>query len=261
MNSMRKRICLWPGVSAPYTDESPEQAQPTLEAYEVEGADIAVVVCPGGAYMYKAEHEGGPVAERFNQNGIAGYVLDYRVKPCNPMAPLADAQRAIRAVRALGYRWVGILGFSAGGSVCCAAATHWLSGDPDAADPLERLSSRPDFFVPCYPVASFTQFPHIGSVVNLLGEGENHELRRYFSAELNVTSQTPPAFIWHTANDGSVPVENSLQLAAALSRCGVSFELHVYPDGPHGIGLGADNPDAHTWPEECARFIRGVCKG
>ena len=255
------RILLWPGTVAPYTGESPDQPQPSLEAYEVPGADIAVIVCPGGAYLYKAPHEGGPVAERFNRDGISGFVLDYRVKPCHPMAPMTDAQRAVRVVKGLGYRRVGLLGFSAGGSVCCSAATHYLPADPDAADPAERLSSRPDFFVPCYPVASFTQYAHMGSVKNLLGEdgADQHELRRFFSAELNVTPDTPPAFIWHTANDASVPVENSLQLAAALSRCGVPFELHVYPDGRHGIGLGEDNPDARAWPGACIRFIRRVC--
>ena len=256
---MRKRIPLWPDGVAPYTAKSPDQAQPSLEAWEVPDADIAVVICPGGAYVCKADHEGAPVAERLNRHGISGYVLDYRVKPCDPMAPLSDARRAIRAVRAMGYAHVGILGFSAGGNLTCAAAVHWQTGRQEDPDPLERLSSRPDFFVPCYPVASFTQYPHVGSVESLLGCVDDHALRRYFSAELNVTRETPPAFIWHTANDASVPVENSLLLAGALSRAGVPFELHVYPDGPHGIGLGEDNPDARTWPEECVRFIRRIC--
>ena len=258
---MSKMIPLWPH-EAPYTAQSPGQAQPALTPFEAEGADIAVVVCPGGAYICKAPHEGDPVAERFARNGISGFTLDYRVSPCDRMAPLSDALRAIRVVRGMGYRRVGILGFSAGGNLICNAATHWDAGDPDADDPLERLSSRPDFFVPCYPVVSFTQYPHIGSVCALIGEGndpDNHALRRFFSAELNVNADTPPAFIWHTANDELVPVENSLLLAGALSRAGVPFELHIYPDGPHGIGLGEDNPDARTWPEECARFIRKAC--
>lgn len=261
MSTERSRIPLWPGAVAPYSEATPDQPQPTLEAYEAEGADIAVVVIPGGGYTHKAPHEGGPVAERFNRNGVAGYVLDYRVAPCPALAPLADARRAVRVVRSLGYRRVGILGFSAGGNLACAVAVHCDRGTPDAADPVERLSCRPDFFVPCYPVASFTQFAHLGSVKSLLGEGgiDRHDLRRFFSAELNVTPDTPPAFIWHTANDGSVPVENSLLLAAALSGCGVPFELHVYPDGRHGIGLAEDNPEAKDWPEACVRFIRRVC--
>ena len=225
MSAEKGLIRLWSG-DAPYADKSPDQNPPTLKPFEAEGAQVAVVVCPGGAYFFKADHEGDPIAERLHAGGVSGYVLDY----------------------------------SAGGNLICNAATHWDDGDPASEDPLERLSSRPDFFVPCYPVVSFTQFPHLGSVENLLGEAvDDHAQRRYFSAELNVNAQTPPAFIWHTANDGAVPVENSLLLAGALSRAGVCFELHVYPDGPHGIGLGEDNPEARNWPEECLRFIRRVC--
>ena len=257
---MNRTIPLWPKGRAPYSEHSPEQAEPSLTAYEVEGARIAVVVCPGGGYVCKADHEGGPVAKRLNAGGIAGYVLDYRVHPCHRLAPLSDALRAIRTVRAMGYKYVGILGFSAGGNLTCSAATHYDAGNADSDDPIERLSSRPDFFVPCYAVVSFTQYPHIGSVAALLGETDDHVQRRFFSAELNVTTDTPPAFIWHTANDDLVPVENSLMLSGALSRAGVPFELHVYPDGPHGIGLAGDYPDAGCWPEECIRFIKGICK-
>ena len=257
---MNPIITLWPNAEAPYTAQSPDQPQPSLTAYPVEGASIAVVVCPGGGYVCKADHEGGPVAERLNTHGIAGYVLDYRVKPCDPMTPLTDARRAVRLVRSLGYRHVGILGFSAGANLACTAATHFDPGDSDAADPIERLSSRPDFFVPCYPVVSFHQFPNIGSVNALLGESDNMRLRRFFSAELNVTPDTPPAYIWHTANDDLVPVENSLRLAEALGRNGVAYELHIFPDGPHGIGLAPDFPDARHWPEECVRFIKTICK-
>ena len=254
----RKIIPLWPEGIVPFADKSPDQPAPTLTAYEVAGAETAMVVCPGGGYEFKADHEGGPVAERFTREGIACYVLDYRVHPCFYLAPLADAQRAIRLVRAMGYKKVGILGFSAGGNLCCSAATHWDLGNPNFTEPVEHLSCRPDFFVPCYPVASFTQFTHVGSVVALLGEPDDHTWRRYFSSELNVTPETPPAFIWHTANDELVPVENSLLLAGALSKNGVKFELHVYPDGPHGMGLAEDRPDVSQWPAEAARFIKGL---
>ena len=251
---MREAIYLWPDL-APYSDESPEQAQPSLAAYPVEGARTAVIVCPGGAYAMKADHEGGPVAEMLNGGGIAAYVLDYRVGPCNCMAPLTDALRAIRVVRAMGYRHVGILGFSAGGNLTCNAATHCDAGTPGADDPIERLSSRPDFFVPCYPVVSFTRYTHMGSFMNLVRDGERHDLERFFSAELNVTPDTPPAFIWHTANDELVPIENSLMLAQALSHAGVPYEMHVYPDGPHGLGLAPDYPEVRVWAKQCVDFI------
>ena len=250
---------LWPGREAPYSAECGDQAQPSVKAFPVEGARVAVVICPGGSYEFKAENESDPIARRLNREGIAGYVLDYRVKPCNPMTPLTDAQRAIRLVRSMGYDYVGIVGFSAGGNLTCSAATHYDAGDPDAADPIDRLSCRPDFFVPCYAVVSMTQFPHTGSILALLGGPDQHPMQRFFSAELNITPDTPPAYIWHTANDELVPVENSLLLASALARAGVMFELHVFPDAPHGADLGEGTPDISTWPAEAARFIRRVC--
>ena len=238
---------LWPG-EAPYTEFSPDQAQPSLKPYPVEGAKGAVVVCPGGGYVMKADHEGGPIAEAINQAGVSAYVLDYRVRPCHREAPLSDARRAIRLVRSMGYEKVAILGFSAGGHLCCSAATLYDAGDPDAEDPVERLSSRPDGFIPCYPVASFTAFRHQGSVNALLGDAfEDYDLLKRFSAELQVTRDTPPAFIWHTAADEAVPVQNSLNLAQALVRCGVPVELHIFPEGHHGLGLAPGDPVVSQW--------------
>lgn len=252
---MNKIIPLWPG-EAPYTAESPEQAQPSIKEYKVEGSRGAVVVCPGGGYAMKADHEGGPIAEMLNAAGISAYVLDYRIKPCHYLAPLSDAQRAIRTVRAMGYEKVGILGFSAGGHLTCSAATMYTPGDPDAEDPIERLSSRPDAFIPCYAVVSFFQFTHSGSRTNLLSEHAlDLAMMRRFSAELNVTPDTPPAFIWHTAADGSVPVQNSLNLAAALAAKGVPFELHVFPEGKHGLGLAPELPDVARWAGLCQQWL------
>lgn len=255
---MHRTIFLW-DTTAPYTDYSPAQAQPSIVEFTVTGAKTAVVVCPGGGYEMKSAHEGAPIAEMLNASGIAAYVLDYRVKPCHYLAPLTDALRAIRTLRAMGYAQVGILGFSAGGHLTCTAATKYDVGSPDAADPIECLSSRPDFFVPCYPVVSFVSHPHEGSYENLLGNFNQREKRVEFSCELNVTRDTPPAFIWHTANDELVPVENSLMLASALSAACVAFELHIYPDGQHGLGLAEENPPLNTWTKLCTDFIHALC--
>ena len=242
------RIYLWNG-KAPYTDESPEQAQPSLAPRVVDGAKGAVIVCPGGAYGWKAEHEGAPVAEMINEAGISAFVLDYRVHPCNKLAPLADANRAVKLVRSLGYEKVGILGFSAGGNLCCLAATHYDSGDPDSDDPVERFSSRPDAFVPCYAVSSFLCYTSSWTVKNLLGEEYGKkDVLSWFSAEQNITRDTPPAFIWHTVTDGSVPVEASLLLAKALSDKGVSYEMHLFPCGSHGMGLAQQDACVGMWP-------------
>lgn len=252
---MNRIIPLWPH-EAPYTAESPDQAQPSVKEFRVDGSRGAVVVCPGGGYAMKADHEGDPIAEMLNQAGISAYVLDYRVAPCHREAPLSDASRAIRVVRAMGYEKVAILGFSAGGNLCCSAATLYTAGDPDAEDPVERLSSRPDAFIPCYAVASLCQYTHLGTRENLLGsQAGDMALARRFSAELNVTPDTPAAFLWHTSTDEAVPVENSLNLAAALAANGVPFELHVFPVGPHGLGLAPDFPDVAQWAALCQGWL------
>lgn len=255
---MNRIIELWPGVTAPYTEFSPEQPQPTLTEFAVPGSRCAMVVCPGGGYHFKAPHEGAPIAEMLAKDGISAYVLDYRVAPCHYEAPLSDAKRAIRVLRAMGYEQVGILGFSAGGHLTCSAAVQYDSGNPESDDPVERLSSRPDAFVPCYPVVSLAAYRHQGSLENLLGERcTDYALIRRFSSELHVTADTPPAFIWHTANDAGVPVEESIMLAMALSHAMVPYELHIFPNGPHGMGLAEDDPIVGQWPALLCKWLHG----
>ena len=253
-------IMLWPQGFAPYMEDCGGQAAPSITMYRAHRDDAqpspgVVLICPGGGYHYKATHEGGQIAEMINEAGIDAAVLDYRVAPCPHDAPLQDCQRAIRTLRAMGYEKAAVLGFSAGGHVACSAAVHYDRGHADAQDPLERLSCRPDALISCYSVVSFTQHTHIGSLTNLLGERRGSiSLQRFYSAERNVTPDTPPAFIWHTAEDASVPVENSLNLAAALSRCGVPFEMHIFPEGHHGLGLASDYP-AGAWAGLCTAWL------
>lgn len=251
-----EKIMLWQG-KAPYSDDGVYSFQPSMTPYPVEGARGAVVVIPGGGYEMKAcDHEGHAIAHMLNSRGIAAYVLDYRVKPCHREAPLSDAKRAIRTVRSYGYRKVGVLGFSAGGHLCCTAATLYDAGDPDSADPIERLSSRPDAFVPCYAVASFGKYTHIGSRNALLGdEKDDPALIERYSSELQVTADTPEAFLWHTAQDDCVPVQNTLLLAKALADNGVLFEMHIYPKGPHGVGLGAEIIPVAGWAGDLCSFL------
>lgn len=250
-----KRIPLW-NSPAPYTAESPDQAQPALTEYKTPSARGAVVVCPGGGYAMKADHEGAPIAQMIQSAGVSAYVLDYRVHPCHPLAPLTDALRAIRVLRSMGYEKVGILGFSAGGHLTCSAATLYDCGDPNAADPIDRLSARPDAFIPCYPVVSMEKYAHVGSRENLLGEfSDDPAYQHRFSAQHMVNASTPPAFIWHTASDGSVPVQNSLMLAAALAENAVPFELHIFPEGVHGLGLAPGNPIVSQWAGLCQKWL------
>lgn len=253
----KERIILWPEGNIPYFWEG--NCIPALDCYPVEGSKGAVVVCPGGGYTGKAAHEGGPIAEMLNAAGISAYVLDYRVKPCHYNAPVSDAHRAIRTLKAMGYEKVGILGFSAGGHLTCSAATLYDLGNPEAEDPIERYSCRPDAFIPCYAVASFISFRHQGSVNSLLGEErENWELIYRFSAEMHIDKNTPPAFIWHTAEDAGVPVENSLHLARAMAHAGVPYEMHIFPNGGHGLGLAQNNSAAKEWPALCQKWLLGL---
>jgi acetyl esterase/lipase len=231
---MRRKIMLWDGP-APYSEKSPDQEQPSVMDFAVPGSKGAVIVAPGGGYRMKADHEGAPIAEMINEAGVSAFVLDYRVAPCDMCAPLADIKRAVRVVRSLGYERVAILGFSAGGHLVCSAATMYDRGTPDAKDPVERLSSRPDAFIPCYAVVSFAAFLHSGSRQTLLGEkAEDWPTIRKFSAELHVTEDTPEAFIWHTAADQGVPVENSLAGERTRGkRCAVrAAHLPVRPARP-----------------------------
>ena len=256
-----KVIPLWDG-DAPYSDESPDQPQPILTIYnadESKRTNIALIICPGGAYAEL--NSGRSMAKRMRNNGISAYILSYRVAPCNCLAPLADVRRAVRVVRNEGFEYVGVLGLSAGGHLACMAATHWEPGNPSAEDPIDRMSSRPDYFVACYPVVSFTRFPQQRSVLNLLGDrADDPDLLEFFSVESHVTPETPPGYIWHCEGDTRVSAQQSMILAEALLEAGVPCELHLFPGGAHGIGLAKSYPSIKNWPTECISFIKRICK-
>lgn len=224
----------------------------------------AVVVLPGGGYTHLAEHEGEPVARRLNEFGIHALVLRYPVAPARHPDPLNAAARAVRVVRHHADSWnvlpqkVGILGFSAGGHLASTLATHFDAGDPASDDPVARQSSRPDAALLCYPVISFGEYRHNGSMVNLLGEPVDETLRQSLSNETQVTAETPPCFLWHTSEDRSVPVQNSLDFARALAAVKVPFELHVFPHGGHGLGLAVDDEAVGQWSELCGRWLVGL---
>lgn len=222
----------------------------------------AVVVCPGGGYAHLAPHEGEPIAKWLNSLGISAVVAHYRRAPNRHPVPLQDAQRAIRHVRFHAAEWnvrpdrIGILGFSAGGHLAATAGTHFDAGNPDAADPIDRVSCRPDAMVLCYPVITFeAPHRHVGSMNNLLGENPPDDLRLSLSNELQVTSRTPPAFLWHTADDAGVPVENSLLFAQAMRKNNAPFSLHVFPSGRHGLGLAHGIPLVSEWTTLCAQWL------
>jgi acetyl esterase/lipase len=261
---------LWPG-GAPGALGQQDKDIPTLTPYFPEPAKAtgaAIVICPGGGYAHLAPHEGKDYARFLNEQGIAGFVLKYRLSSDGYHHPsmLQDAAWAVRTVRTRAGQWkldpkrIGIMGSSAGGHLASTLLTHFDAGKPDAADPVDRESSRPDAGILCYAVITLQgPFAHEGSRRNLLGPDPAPALVRELSNELQVTKETPPCFIWHTYEDSGVPVENSLQFAEALRKAGVPFDLHVYQKGPHGLGLGTRdwNPEQrHPWTGDCIYWLK-----
>jgi acetyl esterase/lipase len=264
--NLPKADLLWPG-GAPESQGIEDIDKPSLAPYLVpagRGTGTAVIVCPGGAYGHLAmDHEGDQVAKWLNSLGVSAFVLKYRLGPkYHHPVELWDAQRAIRIVRskAAEYRLspdrIGIMGFSAGGHLASTAGTHFDAVDPANSDPIDRLSSRPDFLVLCYPVISFGEFAHQGSRRNLLGDNPDPKLVASLSNETQVTARTPPTFLFHTTNDATVPVENSVMFYVALRKAGVPAELHIYERGPHGVGLAPTDEVLSTWPARLADWLR-----
>jgi len=234
-----------------------------------------MVICPGGGYkMVMSSYEGEDVARWLNSFGVAAFVLTYRVAPrYHHPAPLMDAARAMRYVRYHAARFgvlperVGILGFSAGGHLASTVMTHFDSGNPGAADPVDRVSSRPDFAVLGYPLISLeSHWAHAGSVANLLGPNPDAALIRDLSNDLQVTEKTPPAFIFHTTDDIQVPAQNSILFYSALRSHGVDAELHIFEHGDHGAGLANGHgaaprvPVLVNWPALAEDWIVGRFK-
>jgi len=260
-------VALWPD-GAPYANGQGSHDQPTLTAYwplslnEQDAPHPAVIICPGGGYGMLAPHEGEGYARWLSMFGIVCFVLEYRLGTQGYHHPVqrGEAARALRFVRAHAEAWnvdparLGIMGSSAGGHLAATAMTHFDTGDAGAADTVDRASSRPDFGILCYPVITMGEHAHEGSRLNLFGEDRaaDPDLIRELSAELNVTADTPPAFIWHTATDPVVPAIHALLFAGACDQMGVSYELHMYDRGPHGIGL--DN--GHLWTEALLTWLR-----
>jgi acetyl esterase/lipase len=244
-----------------------ESDRPKMDIYLPQGANQktpAIVVCPGGGYYGLAEdHEGKQIGELFASHGIASAVVFYRHRIHQHPAPYADACRAIRLMRKNAATYnidpakVGIMGFSAGGHLASTVATQ-----PNLyKDPLDELagsiSARPDRVILGYPVISFGEYAHTGSRDNLLGKNADPKMVEQLSNHKQVTADTPPAFLFHTADDAAVPVQNSLLFAQACVDKKVPVELHVFPKGRHGVGLALDDPHLKIWSENLLGWLSG----
>ncbi len=265
-----QKIALWPGEFDP---DAPAGRYASVVPYLLDGDEPlpAVLVLPGGGYGSLAPHEGHDIALWLNREGFHAVVLNYRLGSAGHHHPatIHDAQRAMRLVRACAEEWrikpdaIAVLGFSAGGHLASTLTVHHAAFACEEDDLLGRFDARPDAAVLCYAVIDMAGVPsHGGSRSNLLGSRqEDAALRELLSTHRHVTAQTPPTFLWHTANDPSVPLPNAMQFAAACHGAGVPVELHVYERGPHGLGLAnrpdrACDPSIATWADLCTAFLR-----
>ena len=262
-------VRLWPG-DAPESKGKACEDTPTLTIFEPRGGNgngSAVVILPGGAYVNLAAiHEGREVADWFTQLGFRAFVLSYRLSSnCYLLpVPLLDARRAIETVRARALDYhidpnrIVVIGFSAGGHLAALAATQPASGNPEADDPIDRVSSRPDYLVLGYPwigaISSDTSHLSYCKLFNVMDRCE--ELRAAYSPDLFVTKDTPPTFLFHTFNDQTVPVEQGLRFYEALVRAGVPSEMHIFANGPHGVGLGGADAALEQWPSLLEGWLR-----
>ena len=262
-------IPLWPQGAPGALGTAPKDI-PTITPYlpsPGKATGAALLICPGGGYAGLASHEGEGYARFFNQSGITGFVLTYRLgsQGYHYPAMFLDVSRAMRYIRAHAADWavdphrIGVIGSSAGGHLASTLLTHFDSGKPADPDPIERQSSRPDLGILCYAVITMGPFTHSGSKANLFGPNPAPGLEALLSNELHVTAATPPCFLFHTFEDNAVPIENSLMFASALRAHGVPFDLHIYQAGGHGMGLGGpwDQPEKlHPWTRDCLYWLK-----
>jgi len=262
-------VRLWPG-DAPEATGNACADIPTLTILEPQlghANGSAVVVLPGGAYLSLAANlEGRQIADWFTARGFRAFILSYRLSSNGYLlpVPLLDARRAIQTVRARARDYhiapdrIVVIGLSAGGHLAALSATQFVAGIPDAEDPIERVSSRPDYLVLGYPwigaISSDTSNLSYCKLFNLMDRCE--ALRAAYSPDLFVTKQTPPTFWFHTFNDGTVPVEQGLRFYEALVKAGVPAEAHIFADGPHGTGLGKADAALDQWPNLLEIWLR-----
>ena len=232
----------------------------------------SIVICPGGGYAYRSDREAEPIALVFASRGFNCFVAEYRVAPAVHPAPLFDVAHAVAWVRAHAAEYhadpnaIAVMGFSAGGHAAGHLGVRWHDEALMADFGLTPAMTRPNALVLCYPVITGGEFAHRGSFENLTGSGDL-SVHAAYSLEERVTAQTPPTFLWHTFEDGAVPVENTLMMASALRRSGVMTEVHIFPRGGHGLALcnpltstdpSQNLPECAQWTDMAARFLKTV---
>lgn len=217
-----------------------------LDSYERDYDRPAVIVCPGGGYGHVSEREGERIALAYNAAGFHAFVVTYPVAPHKHPEPIACVAKAIKTVREHSGEWhinsdkIAVCGFSAGGHLAASISTLWSDEEIFTKEEISSKLHMPNATILSYPVISSGEFAHKGSFRNLIGEDEEDVLWKKLSLETRVTKDTSPAFLWHTVEDTAVPVENSMMYVSALRREDIPFELHIYPNGGHGMSRVTD---------------------
>jgi acetyl esterase/lipase len=258
------RIPLWEHTDATYN--SVDGFHPELDTYLLDSANPRglILICPGGGYQRTTPREAEPVAMQFTANGWHAAVLWYSVAPHKHPQPLLDVSRAVCIIREHATAWqidsckIAVCGFSAGGHLAASLGVHWNKSYLQDTSGIQVGMNRPNALMLCYPVITSGEFRHEGSFQSLLGEHPDQRLLEEVSLERHVGPQTPPTFLWHTVADQSVPVENSLLFARALRQHKIPFEMHIYPDGGHGLSLATEETatDDHSGDPHVAGWIR-----
>ena len=264
---INKTIGLWDGVN----NESTESGayNPTLVTYVLAGQKQrgAVLICPGGGYRYTSDREAEQIALQFNAAGFHAFVVYYTTDPVKHPKPLMEVSRAVCIIREHAEEWmvkadeIAVCGFSAGGHLAASLGVHWDKPYLLQTMGITKDLNKPNALILSYPVISSGEFAHRDSFVSLLGEDADSSLLHEMSLEHQVNEKTPPTFIWHTFEDKSVPVENSLMFAQSLRKNSIPFEMHIYPHGKHGMSLATEetdhvNPHVASWMGLCIEWLR-----
>ena len=253
-----------PKMSVYLPDNSPE--------IQIDRKYPTVVICPGGGYAMTSDREAEPIALRFAAAGCNAVVVRYSCVPARFPAALFELSYAVAKVRENAQEWnvdtdrIAVCGFSAGGHLAASFSTLWNGDFVKEYFDYQGGENKPNGMILGYPVITSGEHAHGGSIENLLGDKTaDSALLDLVSAEKQVNSDTPSAFIWHTFDDACVPVENSLVLAQALAKEKISTELHIYPKGPHGLALASREtgdfavvPECQNWIDMAIRWLKNL---
>lgn len=268
---MKQTLEIW--SKDEYKGRMEDGFSPTLETYILKGEQKrgAVLILPGGGYEFTSEREAEPVALQFNAAGFHAFVLYYSVAPRKHPQPLMDVSKAVRMIREHAEQWnvnrdaIAVCGFSAGGHLAASLGVHWNKSYLTNDQGFQNGMNQPNALILGYPVITSGEFAHRGSFHHLLGPGASEELLHEMSLEHHINKETPPAFLWHTFDDGAVPVENTLLFVSGLRKQGIPFELHIFPEGPHGMSLATEltseyeaqtDPHVAVWVPMCIQWLR-----